>query len=254
MGAEHGGCRSRRSHPGRSGIVGRRVGVPRRHVEQPAATRGRGSRSAGDRNRHVDGAVRCPSSNSPTRCVSTSPCCSTSWVSCTPAPPSTGSRCRGSEAPDVVHSQLGRHAHPLPGHRSSGSAADPVHPGSRRRQERLESATARHGTVVPGGCTGQPGGRSQRQAPRYVRPRADGRRCRRRARPCGGGDRPCGRCIDGRGDQPDRRREVPRTDSIADAGVYRRPQSSVAGELLTSWRDAASERGIGSMGPKRLVG
>ncbi len=40
--------------------------------------------------------------------------------------------------------------------------------------------------------------------------------------------RPRGRCIHGWRDQPDRRREVPRTNSIIDPGLYGGPKPSLA--------------------------
>ena len=113
-------------------------------------------------------------------------------------------------------------------HRTPRRAADPVHPGPRRRQARLGPAAAGDRTVVPGGRARQPRRRPQRQAARPVLARADGRRRDRRARRRRRRHRPRRRRVDGWRDQPDRRRQVPRADPLADAGLHRRAQPSVA--------------------------
>ena len=172
--------------------------------------------------------------------AATSSCCSPRWATSARARRSTGSRSPASEAPDDLRPQHRRHPHPLPQSPVGRRRADPVHPGPRRRQERLEPAASRHRSLVPRHRARQPGRRSQRQAARHLLARADGRRRDRRARPCRRGDGPRRRRVDGRCDQPDHRGEVPRADPLAHPGLHGRAGTTRGAR--SCWRAGATRR------------
>ena len=93
---------------------------------------------------------------------------------------------------------------------------------------------------------------------RRVQPRADGRRCDRRARPCRRRHGARRGSVDGWGDQPDHRREVPRADPFADARLHGRPQPSVArgapGELGATPRSNAACRSMSQEAARWVIG
>ena len=141
---------------------------------------------------------------------------------------------------------LRRDTHPLPGHRAAGRAADPVHPGPRRRQARLGppatgdrargTRPSRSTTVAPAAATSRTARTASNRWPTMRSPCS--------TTPEVDTAHVVGASMGGAISQiiavkyPERTRSL----TLACTAGRNHPWRE---ELLASWRDAALERGIG---------
>ena len=113
-----------------------------------------------------------------------------------------------------------------------------------------DHAATRVLVAVPRHRVRQPGRRPQRQAASATttstRWPGRGRRARRPRDRAG----PCRRCVDGRRDRPDPRRDVPGPGPFADAGVHGVPQPAVAQRAARGVGGRRAAEGVGAMAGK----